>query len=171
LTKLHQHEFQVLPDAWGLLINAFVETKAFVSSFQTYPDLVKMNPAQFAEFVEACPLAAWQKEELKHAPEHGKQKYYQDHVFWHSRNCTVKASNECHTFLRKNGIFIERAIKEQFQTIDQLMRQAITMREAIQRDGVQEWEKIEAFSTKGDALLDKLEDAVQGRLWTHDHKD
>ena len=68
LTKLHQHEFQVLPDAWGVLVNAFVEAKAFVASLQSYPDLETMKPAHLAEFVEACPLAPWQKEELKATP-------------------------------------------------------------------------------------------------------
>ena len=170
LTKLHQHEFQVLPDAWALLINAFVEARAFISSLQSYPDLTSMKPAQFAEFVEACPLATWQKEELKSVPQEDKNDYYQDKIFWHSCKSAGNLSDECHTFLRKNGIFIEKEIKEQFQTVDQLIREAIVMRQSIRRYGVQDWEKIEAFSKQGDALLDKLENAVQGRLWTHDSK-
>lgn len=170
LTKLHQHEFQVLPDAWGVLVNAFVEAKAFVASLQSYPDLETMKPAHLAEFVEACPLAPWQKEELKATPQDRKNKYYQESIFWYSSSNASKASNECHIFLRKNGVFIERAIKEQFQAIDQLIREALVTRQGIQIYRVQEWGKIEAFTAQGDALLDKLEDAVQSRLWTHDSK-
>lgn len=169
VTKLHQREFQVLPEAWGLLFDAFLEMKAFVSSFQTYPDLDRMNPAQFVEFVEACPLAAWEKDELKSLPSGNKTKYYQEHIFWHQSNTAGKASNDCHAFLRKNGIFIERTLKERFQKIDQLVREAIVLRKGIQQYGVpDQWKKIEALSRDGDTLLDELEDLVQGRLWTRD---
>jgi hypothetical protein len=113
VTKLHQREFQLLPDAWALLFDALLEMKAFVSSFQTHPDLDKMKPSQFAEFVEACPLATWEKDELKSSG--NKTKYYQDHIFWHQYRTASKASNDSHTFLRKNGIFIERTLKERFQ--------------------------------------------------------
>jgi hypothetical protein len=172
LTKLYQHEFQVLPDAWALLINAFVEMKMFVSSIQSYPDVNNMNPTQFVEFVDASPFATWQKEELKRVPQLDRNKHYQDYVFGHSLINTSKASDECHIFLRKNGIFIERTIKEQFQVIDQLIRDAIVTRRGIQEfGGAKEWEQVDVLGKKGDALLDQLENAVQARLWTHDPKE
>jgi len=170
VTKLHQREFQVLPDAWALLIDAFVEARAFVASFQSYPDLDKMRPTQFEEFVDACQLAGWEKAELKSLPS-DKNRYYQEHIFWHQSNIAGKASNDCHTFLRKNGIFIESTLKGKFQKIDQLVREAIVVRRSIQHYGVQgEWAKVEAFAEKGDALLDDLERLVQTRLWTHDSR-
>jgi hypothetical protein len=142
LTKLHQREFQVLPEAWALLFDAFLEMNAFVSSLQAYPDLDKMKPAQFTEFVEACPFATWEKDELKSLSSGNKTKYYQDHIFWHQSRTASKASNDCHTFLRKNGIFIEKALKEKFEAIDLLVREVITLRKGIQQYGVQgQWEK------------------------------
>ncbi len=168
-TKLHQREFQVLPDAWALLLDAFRETLNFVSSLQTYPDLETMKPMQFAEFVEACTLAAWEKEELKSQPAGSKQKYYQEHIFWHDCNAASNAANECHTFLQKNGIFIEKTVKQRFQKIDQLIREAIVTRRAVQQyGGPIDWNKVEAFNKEGAPLLDELEVLVQSCLWTHD---
>jgi hypothetical protein len=169
VTKLHQREFQVLPDAWALLFDAVLEMKAFVSSLQTYPDLDNMKPTQFTEFVEACPFATWEKEELKSIPPGDRTKYYRDHIFWHQSKTASTASNDCHTFLRKNGIFIERTLKQRFQRIDQLVREAIVHRKSIQQYALPGlWEQIEALSEEGDALLDELEHLVQGRLWTRD---
>jgi hypothetical protein len=168
-TKLHQREFQVLPDAWALLLDAFRETLAFVSSLQTYPDLEKMKPAQFAAFVEACTLAAWEKEELKSLTSGSKQKYYQDHIFWSQCNVASNAANEYHTFLHKNGLFIEKTVKQRFQRIDQLVREAIVTRRAFQQyGGPIDWDKVEAFNKEGAPLLDELEELVQSRLWTQD---
>ena len=49
--KLHQREFDVLPEAWALLVDAHGITNAAISAFQQYPDVGRMDEAQLNEFL------------------------------------------------------------------------------------------------------------------------
>jgi len=64
-TRLHQHEFEVMSEAWAKLNDAFYKTMALVSPFQQYPDLAHMSADHFSEFVASCQLGSWEKNELK----------------------------------------------------------------------------------------------------------
>lgn len=50
-TKLHQHEFEVLPEIWNKLGIAFSSTLAFTSLATRSPELDQMGEAQFSEFL------------------------------------------------------------------------------------------------------------------------
>ena len=64
-TKLHQKEFELLPEAWSKLNDAFWEVRAFVSPMQAYADIDRMTPPQQEEFIEGSRLTSWQKDELR----------------------------------------------------------------------------------------------------------
>lgn len=51
-TKLHQYEFEALPEIWDKLTIAFPTTKDFTSRKTSYPDLDQMSEAQSAH---PCP--------------------------------------------------------------------------------------------------------------------
>lgn len=55
LTKLHQHEFDILPEAWRRCIKAYYKISALVSPLQSYPDLDRMNENSM-NFLVALPL-------------------------------------------------------------------------------------------------------------------
>ena len=78
-TKLHQREFEVVPKAWNLLLNARRRTDALTAALQSYPDLSRMSSLQRSEYIETCDLENWQKEELKGSSD--MNKYYQDAIF------------------------------------------------------------------------------------------
>ena len=64
-TKLHQREFEILPKAWSRMAKSYYCTGRVIASFQSYPDVERMNPAQLDEFLEDSRLQNWQKAELK----------------------------------------------------------------------------------------------------------
>jgi hypothetical protein len=45
-TKLHQREFDILPEAWTRLVEAYYNVIATTSALQTYPDLDRMSSLQ-----------------------------------------------------------------------------------------------------------------------------
>src|SRR5713226_6531111 len=101
-TKLHQREFEVLPEAWSKLNDAFWNVRGFVSPMQSYPDINRMSKPQQDEFIESCPLKEWQKGELRNAQD--KMKLYQEQIFWHELNDAQSKAREAYTYLIKNGI-------------------------------------------------------------------
>src|SRR5690349_9662567 len=62
--KLHQREFEVLPEAWGKLIDTYSKTQAHLSFFQQYPDLERMVEATLREFIEKTPFEQWREDEI-----------------------------------------------------------------------------------------------------------
>jgi hypothetical protein len=73
--------------------------------------------------------------------------------------------------LIKNGIFIERGLRDKFYEIDKLMLGAV----AEQRMNLQnqnqlgwKWEKVAALNKQGQDFIDDLERKVQARLWNAD---
>jgi hypothetical protein len=80
-TKLHQHEFEVLPEVWHKLGIAFTAASNFTSRTTSYPDLDRMSEPQYTEFLASSELLSWQKEELLKAG--NRNNLYQKMIFWH----------------------------------------------------------------------------------------
>jgi hypothetical protein len=59
--KFQQREFDVLPEAWGLLTDAFSITRPVALGAAQAPVIDKMTAEQFDDFLEKIPLARWQK--------------------------------------------------------------------------------------------------------------
>jgi len=67
LTKIHEKEFQVLPEAWYKLQDALGRISGVASLFQQYPDVNRMDAAQLAEFLQQSDLYDSEKENLRKA--------------------------------------------------------------------------------------------------------
>ena len=165
--KFHHREFDVLPEAWGLLIDAFTITRPVTLGAAVLPDIKNMTTEQFEDFLDKIPLAGWQKNELRAASDPGR--YYLDAISWHDLNRAKTACGEVHIYLLKNGIFMPPDIKKKFSELDDLLAAAIGERHAGLRHPNTEmahcfakgWE----LDQRGSALLRSLERDVQGRLW------
>ena len=123
LTKLHQKEFEVLPEAWSRLCDAYWKLASLLAFFQSYPDLNAMSAAHLNEFLQSCELAEWQKKELMQAKD--KTERYITYISWHRLASAEKASIECHTYLETNGIFLKQEMKDQFSRIDDIIWKAL----------------------------------------------
>jgi hypothetical protein len=164
-TKLHQREFEVVPEAWAKLNVANWNVSAFVSPMQSHPDLNRMSAAQLKEFVAACELQEWQKQELLAEPD--KTRYYIDQIFWHKLHEAKAASREASIFIATHGIFLPVDIKSRFDALTKLIWEALDEHEFNKRYGTAplERKKQQALQTEAPPLLKELEALVQGRLW------
>ena len=102
-TKLHQHEFDVLPEAWSRLNEAFAHTTALVSPLQSYPDLNRMRDDHLNEFLKKTTLEEWEKTELM--AETDRTEFFVKRIFWHRLSDAKAACREHHIYLKKSGIF------------------------------------------------------------------
>ena len=165
--KLHQREFDVLPEIWGLLTEAFNITRPVALGAVLGPDINAMTAEQLEDFLEKIPLVDWQKNELKATPD--KNRYYLDAISWHDLNRAKDACGKFHVYLLKNGIFIPPNIKKKFSNLDDILAAAIAERDIGLRyknnNTAQKFEKGLALNTDGQRLLTSLEQDVQNRLW------
>jgi hypothetical protein len=168
--KFHQREFDVLPEAWGLLVDAFSITRPVALGAVIAPDINKMTAEQFEDFLRKIPLAQWQKNELMAAPD--KVRYYISAISWHDMTRAEACCGKFHEYILKNGIFILPDIKRKFSQFDDLLAEAIGERRMSLQytDTHQRLEKGAILHNDGQRLLKSLEEDVQARLW-HSHAD
>ena len=158
--KLHQREFDILPETWSLLNEAFYTIEPIAVGFQQYPNLDKMAVDRLEEFLEQSPLTVVQKTELKSEP--NKVRYYSKVKAIHDLNTAIKSYNQFHLLLAKNAIFIIEPIKTAFLALDQMLKEAIIERQVQP----QQFDKGVVLNDKGKQLLKALEQGIQGRLWS-----
>lgn len=80
ISKIHEKEFEVLPEAWRRLHDAYGKAFRVASAFKEFPDVARMNEKQLDDFITSCRLRDYQKEGLRRAVD--RNKYYQDAIFW-----------------------------------------------------------------------------------------
>lgn len=165
--KLHQREFDVLPRAWSLTSKAFHGVEGVAASLQSYPDLQRMGAKQLDEFIAKCPLAEWQKQELKDSAD--KNKYYQKHISWYYVGLARTAVRKSAVYLLRNGIFMPPDVKAKFQTLhdmtwDAFVEHELNLRHEPER-AHQNYDTILKFAKDGKKLMTELETEVHKRLW------
>jgi hypothetical protein len=164
-TKLHQKEFDVLPEAWGKLSDAYGIILALTSALQQYPDLDRMNESHLDEFLKESPLMSWQKDEIKATGK--KTDYYIKAIAWHKISKARDACRELDIYLRKNGIFIPEPTKSKFTELDKLIFDTLVEHEINEQDQVRPRlrESSKKLGEQGGPLIKALEQEIQNRLW------
>jgi len=163
--KLHQREFEVLPEAWSKLNDTFWNVRGFVSPMQSYPDIDRMPPQQQEEFIASCRLVEWQKVELRETDE--KNNIYQKHIFWHNLSDAKIKASDAYTYLIKNGIFINDEIRSKFTIVHDLVWNALTEHQMNEEHNIRplQRERIGKLLSDGEGLMKELERSVHQRLW------
>ena len=166
--KLHQREFDVLPEAWGRANDAFAAVQPMGLGVNQYPDVDRMSRSEMESLLESSELESWQKDELRNSS--SKTEYYRKAIIPIK---AVKAHNtlaEFSIFFAKNGIFIPEPLKSRFEAINDMMFAAMLERRfSIQYpDTPPQFEKGMILHEKGRQLLRSLEAEVQARLWNQD---
>lgn len=163
--KLHQREFEVLPEAWAKLIDAHGNVLSFVSPLQQYPDLDRRSIGELEDFLKECALTEFEKTELRATSQ--KTKYFADKIFWYQLKDIRQSQRDFMFFLRRNGIFIEESMKNQFRELDDIIWNALREHQYNHQEKLHPRlsQSINKLLNESQPLIDKLELQVQQRLW------
>jgi hypothetical protein len=163
--KLHQREFDVIPEAWGKLTEAYGVVTAVTSALQQYPDLDRASTSQLEEFLESSSLAKWQKDEIRSSEK--RTDYYIKAVALQKISQAREACRDFHVYFKRNGIFVPEPIKAQFLQLDKLIYDALVEHEINERDEVRPRlrDGLKRLS-QAEAQMAALELDVQRRLWS-----
>jgi hypothetical protein len=162
-TKLHQREFDALPEAWARLMHSYGIIIGLVSRSQSTPDLSRMAPAQLDDFLEHSKLAGWEREIVLEAPD--KTSAYRNQIEPFKIARGHKASQKFYLYFRSNGIFIREPIKQKFVELDNLLLAAMSEHQMNFQDRTREFGSIDKLASQGETMLKDLEAEVQKRLW------
>ena len=168
VTKIHEKEFEVLPEAWLKMQDALGRVSAFVSVMKYWPPLDKMKDRALEEFLATSRLLDHQKDELRESSQ--KLDYYQKTIFWHDLNDVTQAFSDFHNYIVRNKIFLSSDLQEQFSKVDDLIWASICEMEADQSSRSRDL-SIKAYKKIRDdvnPIKDKIQALVQTRLHYHD---
>ncbi len=162
VSKIHEKEFEVLPQAWNLLQQAHGAVFGVASPLKQYPEFSKMSEQQFEEFVGASRLAEYQKTELRASTD--RLKYYQQKIIWVDLGEARKAQIALNNYLAVNSIFMTEELRQQFKKINQALDSVIIGQE-IGNQGHSEMLRASS-KTLGEisGMFNEIESAVQKRL-------
>jgi hypothetical protein len=165
-SKLHQHEFEVLPKIWALVSGAFWSTWAFVSPIQTYPDFSRMKPGEIDEFLDNCDLQEWEVRELRSRDD--KSDFYRERIFWARAARLDEKLREANISFSQQGIFVHADIKQQIDDLLELLW--LVYQEERSNEQLKTHPNsrpnTQRFRKEGEKLREDLEDEIQRRLWS-----
>lgn len=113
VSKVHDKEFKILPEAWVKLQEAHQQLVVIAHPFQSWPDLNRYSKNELENFLEGSELKDFQKTELRNASD--KLEYYQEKVFWLRLHKARNKFNEFRKYLKFNKIFLRSDLYEIFQ--------------------------------------------------------
>jgi hypothetical protein len=164
ITKIHEKEFEVLPEAWKKLQEALGRISSFVSPLKYRKDLDGMEPEVLIEFLEKSILKDYEKDQVKKAS--NKQECYYEIIYWYDLNEAWDALREYHRYVLKNIVFIRPPLHEEFKKISDIMREAIINMEMTDEESKRElwhaaYKKIKDEATP---IRDNIQNMIQDRL-------
>ncbi|WOJ89334.1 hypothetical protein RZS28_16280 [Methylocapsa polymorpha] len=162
--KLNQREFDVIPQAWAHLNDAFSRTDSIMRTLRVEPDPDKMSAGHLEEFIARSKLAEWEKAELKKSEE--KTKYYREQIFWHHLWETQEYATNLSAYVRKNCILIPKEIRASFILLNEMIWDAINEQELSHRYPYISFDLSarDKFFKNGTPIMKTLEEAIEKRL-------
>ncbi|HEY2676428.1 MAG TPA: hypothetical protein VGI65_05630 [Steroidobacteraceae bacterium] len=162
-TKLHQREFEVLPEAWAKLNKAFWKASAVVSPFKETPDLNRMGDTHREEFIAKSRLQDWQKDEVRNSEDRTAK--YEEMEFLHVLADAKGACTESSRYLGMQGIFVEPELRKKMDRLNSLIWNALMEAQTNTQIQMRERDQAGALRDEGERIRDELQTAIQHRIW------
>lgn len=167
LNRIHQKEFEVLPEAWGLLDEAMHTLKWVVSPMQSYADVSRMSDDDWKDFLDGAKFfGKADKRHLLSLPSWSRQDEYSRLYDAQKNWLAEKAIREFQQYAARHSIFLPEDLRNQFDAIRSLLWSASTAKSVgrqagdwkLQREG---WEKLES---QAEPLFQEIRKAIQNRI-------
>jgi hypothetical protein len=162
-TKLHQREFEVLPEAWAKLSDAYWSATALVAPFRETYNLSSMSEPQLEALIAKSRFQDWQKDEIRAASDVSK-KYNEIHELYNLADAK-KACTDSSRYLGVQGIFVESELRKKMDRLNQLIWNSLIEDESNKQFDMRERAQASALRDEGVPLRDDLETAIHRRIW------
>ena len=169
VTKLHQHEFEVLPKSWDLLSLALGSVSRVTASFKEGADPGAMTLEELEVFLARGPLEDHEKQAIRDADRFEKPTLYQTFYNRIEFNNASKEAGDFHNHTIQHGIFIEPAIRAKLMEASQELQKALrSWKLILQMPDHKPWPVDEAQShvRRASDLSKEIDALISDRLWS-----
>jgi hypothetical protein len=166
ISKIHQKEFEILPEAWNLLHMAHGRVADLVGRLKFHPDFTNMSEDRFIDLVTSCPLSEVQKSELKtETTAGGRRQYYLKAIREVELTKAQQAQVALGNYLVLNSIFMTDDLRKQFREMNTAL--ALIISNELDDDHsikASTLEQTNALWSQTKDMVPSIESAVQKRL-------
>ncbi|MDM9621114.1 hypothetical protein [Rhizobium sp. S96] len=163
--RLHDREFEKLPEVWVRLVDAKSWSGGYLAAFQQYTDVGRMGERELDEFLGSTSFSESQKTDIKSSPR--RQDLYV-RLFNLYRHADVMAKlREASISLTKHGIFIVPDLRKDMHKWLDIVHSAVLEHHLNEDPDLRPRlrEASNKLKEEGEPLFQKIEDAVVARLW------
>ncbi len=167
LNRIHQKEFEVLPEAWGLLDEAMNTLKWVISPMQSYPNVSRMTDDDWQDFVEELKFfGKADKRHLMAVHERDRQKEYQRLYDAYKNHLAEKAIRDFQNYAARNSIFLPENLRSQFDEIRRLLWSASVSKSVggDARDWEMQSKAWKELEEQAEPLFQKIRTSIQDRI-------
>jgi hypothetical protein len=171
VTKLHQHEFEILPEAWRLLATTMGSASHVLAALQNFPDAGAHNEAELEVLLANTNFFEHDKQAVRDAANrYDRTKIFGDLYQRYAVRDAINDRQHFHNYVILKGIFIEPELRDRMMELSILImnclmdhRDMITDRDSFkQRDFSANRDKWKA----AEPLKDYIHKMVSDRLWS-----
>jgi hypothetical protein len=165
IVKIHEKEYEVLPEAWVKLHDARDSVSFLVKPWQSYPNFNRLKESNIRELLKT--KYKWSDKQITELIDaENKDIFFNKVIFNQSCDDTQKKIIDFHRYIVRNSIFMSKELKEQFSKADDLMWTSFVNKKVGEEYG--NFEKIQKsykeLEENVNSILDTIENLVQKRL-------
>jgi len=163
--KLYDREFDVLSEAWRLLVRSF--NSGIATATDICPNLTKYTEPELLRLVEQVKMPHWQIDELRACEGAARTAYYRRWAGSKLLDTYLTEDRELQEFLLSSGIFMPQGMKDLFTGLQDMIGNCFAEFEVRLRDSnAREFGAVRQLTHQGRGRLNELEQLVRGRLWS-----
>ncbi len=166
MVKLNNQEFEILPEIWNRMIDVYSATMAFVSPFQSYPDLDRLTTIELEHFLSQSKLHDYQKDDLRSAVL--KLDLYTEMIFWHNYQEVDQKRSHFEQYHQTKGLFIQEDLYVEIKKLADLIWEALSearFEKQYPNPRAGRYEKAEKLRAEGPTLRDSIWNSIRSKLW------
>jgi hypothetical protein len=163
--KLHQREFEVLPEAWSLMASAYAVVKSVTIGLQSFADVDRMDESELSGFLKTSLLSDEAQRKIRESG--NRSKIYRAEEQWRRKNIAMDELFKFADHLRRNGVFVRPMIKEKFISMRDMLHGAIVEHELRLQHPDERFgrDATTKLLKEGEKFHADIENLVQDILW------
>lgn len=163
--RLHTKEYEVLPDLWGRLVDAYRASAAYLSAFQSYPNVSRMRDDELEELLAGSPFTDSQKKDVRDSG--NRLDTYVKLANFYRYKAAIEKLQEFNDHFRRNGIFVQPELKSDMDRMIDFVWRAVTEQRTNEEENVRPRLRVDQkkLEDEGKPLFAQIEKSVQARLW------
>lgn len=163
--RLHDREFEILPDLWARLTEAKRWAGGYLSVYQEYPNIRSLSDAALSEFLSTTPFSDQQKREIANSS--NRQKVYVKTYELYRAADVMDKLRDASAALSRNVIFVQSPLRENFEKMISYIHMAVIEQKINLENDVSPRmrEAIDKLDSEGEQLYATIREAVAERLW------